>query len=103
MSVAEADFFVGVLVVVGGIGGTFIGGLAGDLMRKHLKQPYFAVSTITQAVATVVVIILLAIDMPVGAASALFFIAIFFAWAYSGELQTIPYLIFKRPYQRDSK
>lgn len=85
MSVSEADFFVGALVVVGGIGGTFIGGVSGDILRRWLKQPYFAVSTITQVVACVLVVILLGIDMPMGVASALFFVAIFFAWAYSGN------------------
>jgi MFS transporter, Spinster family, sphingosine-1-phosphate transporter len=51
MSVQGAGTLVGLSAVVGGFGGTIIGGLLGDRLRGQTRHPYLALSAVSMGVA----------------------------------------------------
>ncbi len=53
MALDEAGLVVGGATVVGGLGGTILGGWLGDRMKGLTRQPYLAVSGATMAIAVV--------------------------------------------------
>jgi len=51
VTLAEADYVLGVVTVVAGIGGTFLGGYLADLLAKRIRQAYLYVSGISMLAA----------------------------------------------------
>lgn len=52
MDLAEAGTLVGGATVVGGLGGTVLGGFLGDWLKGKTRQPYLALSGITMVIAS---------------------------------------------------
>lgn len=88
MSLAEAGGVVGTATVIGGLGGTVVGGYVGDYLKKYTKNAYFALSSVSMFLASLAgVAALIATDKPL----IIFWItaAQFFLWCYNGPINTI--------------
>jgi predicted MFS family arabinose efflux permease len=87
-AVGEAGSLVGTLTVVGGLGGTAIGGWLGDRLRGRTRQPYLALSALSMVPAAVFAG--LAMVAPKGwPVAACMLLAQFFLWFYNGPINTI--------------
>ena len=88
MGFAEAGNVVGPATVVGGLGGTLVGGLLGDWLRKKTRQPYLALSSVSLIPATGFAIAALVVESkPLIFATIL--LAQFFLWFYNGPINTV--------------
>lgn len=86
--VAEAGSLVGTLTVVGGLGGTALGGWLADRLRHRTRQPYLALSALSMVPAAVFAA--LAMVAPKGLpVAACMLLAQFFLWFYNGPINTI--------------
>lgn len=88
IDIAEAGTIVGAATVVGGIVGTLFGGWWGDFMRMKTRQPYFAVSSLSTAIATIGAIICLLLR-PLWSVTLLLILLQFFLWCFSGPVNAI--------------
>lgn len=87
-SLAAADGLLGQTVVVGGLGGTLLGGLAGDWLKGKTRNPYLLVSGGSMALATSFALVALqAQDKFLIGASIL--LAQVFMWFYNGPINAI--------------
>lgn len=88
MSLAEAGSAIGTVTVIGGLGGTIVGGLLGDVLKKHTKNGYLALSGLSMVPATVLAALALVVQdatttvVLVGAAQ-------FFLWFYNGPVNAL--------------
>ena len=88
MGLAESGGLMGPATVLGGLGGTLIGGLLADWMRKKTRNPYFALSALSMIPATLfAVAALLARDRT--AIFVCILLAQFFLWFYNGPINAI--------------
>ncbi|HEY7088782.1 MAG TPA: MFS transporter [Tepidisphaeraceae bacterium] len=88
LSMEASGFYVGLAGVVGGLVGTFAGGMLADFLRRWTRQPYFALCGWSMVIATIFAI--LALRLPgATAAVTMLFITQLFVWAYSGPINAI--------------
>ncbi|HEX4622778.1 MAG TPA: MFS transporter, partial [Myxococcaceae bacterium] len=87
-SLPAAGALVGQTAVVGGLGGTFVGGLLGDWLRGKTRQPYLALCGLSMVVATGCAVLALSArsHFMIGAA---LLVAQFFFWFYNGPINAI--------------
>jgi len=88
MGIGEAGSLIGISAVVGGLGGTIAGGWLGDRLRGWTRQPYFALSAWSMAIATVLASLALVAEARWAIAS-LMVSAQFFLWFYNGPVNAI--------------
>ncbi len=88
MSVAAAGDVMGPATVLGGLGGTLIGGLMGDWIRRWTRNPYFALSALSMIPSTLFAIAALLVK---GWTTifACILLAQFFLWFYNGPVNAI--------------
>lgn len=87
MSLEDAGAEVGRITAVAGLFGTAAGGFLADRLRAYTRQPYFALSAVSMAVATVAAGIALRSDRD--SVVLWLFIAQFFLWFYNAPVNTI--------------
>jgi sugar phosphate permease len=87
-TIPAAAGVVGQTAVVGGLGGTFVGGLVGDWFRGKTRQPYMAVCGLSMALATGFAVLALRVQGHVAIGVALL-VAQFFFWFYNGPINAI--------------
>lgn len=87
-STAEAASIVGTTAVIGGLGGTLLGGFGADWLRGKIRQPYLGMSALSMVPAT-----LLAIAAFFVTSSAAIFTCLLAAqlclWCYNGPINTM--------------
>jgi len=88
LSIDEAGGLVGTCTVVGGLGGTVLGGLLADRLKNHTRQPYLAVSAISMIPATIFATLALVLEGRF-AFTACIFLAQFFLWFYNGPVNAL--------------
>jgi predicted MFS family arabinose efflux permease len=88
MSLKESGYYVGLSVIVGGLGGTLAGGLLGDALKRWTRQPYLALSGWSMALATVFGLLALRLTSPT-LVIVMLFLAQFFLWCYNGPVNAI--------------
>ncbi len=87
MDLEKAGSLVGTVTVVGGLGGTLVGGFLGDKLVGKTKNPYLALAGLSMIPAAVLAALALAAPTPtlsvvgIGASQ-------FFLWFYSGPINT---------------
>jgi MFS transporter, Spinster family, sphingosine-1-phosphate transporter len=88
MSLALSDRYVGLSIVVGGLGGTFVGGLLGDKLKGWTRQPYLALSGWSMALATICALLTLRLTNST-LVVVMLFAAQFFLWCYNGPINAV--------------
>ena len=88
MSIRQSDHYVGLSIVVGGLGGTFVGGLLGDKLKRWTRQPYLALSGWSMALATICGLLALQLTDNTSVVIMLF-AAQFFLWFYNGPINAL--------------
>jgi MFS family permease len=88
MSMEVSGRYVGLSAVVGGLGGTLVGGLLGDSVKRWTRQPYLALSGWSMVLATVFSLLTLTLADPTLVIVTLF-LAQFFLWFYNGPINAI--------------
>lgn len=87
-TIAEAGSVVGTMTVVGGLGGTIIGGIVADRLRGKTRHPYLATSALSIfPAAGFAALAMVVTDKQAIAACIL--LAQFFLWFYNGPVNTI--------------
>ena len=87
-ALAKAGGLVGTVTVVGGLGGTLLGGFLADRWASWMRNPYIGTSAITMAPAAVLAA--LALYVPnVNVAVALIGLAQVCMWCYNGPINTV--------------
>lgn len=87
-TIAEAGSVVGTMTVIGGLGGTIIGGIVADKLRGKTRHPYLATSALSIfPAAGFAALAMVVTDKQAIAACILF--AQFFLWFYNGPVNTI--------------
>jgi sugar phosphate permease len=92
MSVENAGFVNGMIVVVGGLSGAVIGGLVTDWVHDHVtrRHPYFLVASVTTLITAVLATIALyCCEGILGLAMVLLGFATFFGWFYCGPINSL--------------
>lgn len=88
MSPSEAGTTVGGVTLLGGLVGTAVGGLLGDVLRKHTRQPYLALSGLSMIPATLFAGLSLVAPDPKTVVGCIF-LAQFFLWFYNGPINAM--------------
>lgn len=88
MSIEVSGRCVGMSTVVGGLGGTLIGGLLGDRLKRWTRQPYLALSGWSMVLATIFGLLALRLTDPT-LVVVMLFLAQFFLWFYNGPINAI--------------
>ncbi|MHC1769618.1 MAG: spinster family MFS transporter [Verrucomicrobiia bacterium] len=88
MSVEISGWYVGMSAVIGGLGGTLMGGLMGDVLKRWTRHPYLCLAGSSMALATVFGVLALRLSDPL-VVVAMLFIAQFFLWFYNGPINAI--------------
>ncbi|MBI5494195.1 MAG: MFS transporter [Deltaproteobacteria bacterium] len=88
MSVDEAGSITGTATVVGGLGGTLVGGLLADRVRARTRNPYLAVSGLSIVAATVLAAIGLQVEGK-WAIAGFILLTQFFMWFYNGPVNSV--------------
>lgn len=88
MDLAEAGSLVGTVTVVGGLAGTACGGLLADVLRRHTRQPYLALSGLSMLPAAGFAALALVVEGK-AAVAACILAAQFFLWFYNGPINAI--------------
>lgn len=89
MAMDEAGFLVGVVTVVGGLGGTVLGGLVADRARRVTRQPYLAVSGLAMIPAVVLAVIAIYVVRSPMAILGCILAAQVFLWAYNAPVNAL--------------
>lgn len=84
----EAGTLVGATVVVGGLGGTIVGGLLGDKLQGKTRQPYLALSAWSMVPAALFAYLAIVLHGTV-AIGACIFLCQFFLWFYNGPANAL--------------
>lgn len=87
-ALAKAGGLVGMVTIVGGLGGTMLGGWLADRWATRLKNPYLATSAITMAPAAVLAVLALNVES-VNVSIALIGAAQVCMWCYNGPINTV--------------
>jgi MFS family permease len=88
MSMEVSGRYVGASAVIGGLGGTLVGGLLGDRLKRWTRQPYLALSGWSMVLATFFGLLALRLTNTT-LAIVMLFIAQFFLWFYNGPINAI--------------
>lgn len=88
MGIDDAGLLIGEAVVVGGLGGTLVGGFLGDRLRGRTRQPYLALSALSMAASTLLTIGVLVAEGE-RTITALMISAQFFMWFYNAPVNAI--------------
>lgn len=88
MSVEISGRYVGMSAVIGGLGGTLMGGLMGDVLKRWTRHPYLCLAGSSMALATIFGVLALRLSNPM-VVVAMLFIAQFFLWFYNGPINAI--------------
>jgi MFS family permease len=88
LDLAEAGSLVGTGTVIGGLGGTLVGGLLADKLQGRTKNPYFALSCLTMAGATVAVVLGLQVESKAALGAAIV-VSQFLLWCYNGPINAV--------------
>jgi MFS transporter, Spinster family, sphingosine-1-phosphate transporter len=88
MSMESSGWYVGLSVVVGGLGGTLAGGFLADFLKRWTRQPYLALSGWSMGLATICGTAALELTNPT-AIIVMLFLAQFFMWCYNGPVNAI--------------
>jgi MFS transporter, Spinster family, sphingosine-1-phosphate transporter len=83
----HANFVFGVISAIAGVTATLLGGIAGDLLRRHMSGAYFIVSGVGILISCPFVLLML--RMPFPAAWGALFCAVFFLFFNTGPSNTI--------------
>ncbi len=88
ISLADADLLVGATGALGGLIGTFAGGFLADRLRRHTRQPYFALSGVSMALATAFAIVALLVHgyWPIAGT---ILVAQILLWFYNGPINAL--------------
>ena len=86
-SLERAGSLVGTVTILGGLGGTLIGGLLADRMTKLTKNPYLALSSLSMIPATVFAALAFIVN-GLYSSIACVGLAQFFLWFYNGPINT---------------
>jgi len=88
LSLPRADFLIGLLTVIAGIGGTFLGGYLADKLAPRLRQAYLYVSGVSMLAAIPAAWLAFTATTPAGYISA-FFAAEFLAFFSTGPINVV--------------
>lgn len=88
MDIGEAGSLVGTITVIGGLGGTAVGGLLADRVAKRTRQPYLAVSAVSMLLATGFATLTLVVPGKAAVAGCML-AAQFFLWFYNGPINAL--------------
>ena len=88
MTIAGAGTLVGASAVVGGFGGTIIGGRLGDRLRGRTRHPYLALSALSMGVAALMATLAVAAHGKVAVAACVV-AAQFFLWFYNAPINAV--------------
>jgi MFS transporter, Spinster family, sphingosine-1-phosphate transporter len=88
ISIELSGRYVGLSAAAGGLGGTLVGGLVGEALKRWTRQPYLALSGWSMALATLFGFLALRLTNPT-LAIVMLFIAQFFLWFYNGPINAI--------------
>lgn len=89
MALDQACFLVGVVTVVGGLGGTVVGGLVADRAKRYTRQAYLAVSGLALIPAVVLTFVALYVAASPAVILGCILVAQFFLWAYNAPVNAI--------------
>jgi predicted MFS family arabinose efflux permease len=84
----SAGTLVGITTVVGGLGGTAMGGLLADRLRGRTRHPYLALSALSLVPATLFAVVAIRVEGKAAIATCIL-LAQFFLWFYNGPINTI--------------
>jgi MFS transporter, Spinster family, sphingosine-1-phosphate transporter len=89
MKMDEAGFLVGVVTVVGGLGGTILGGFVADKVKRYTRQGYLAVSGVAMIPAVLLAIVAIyVVRAPMAILGCILFAQIFL-WAYNAPVNAL--------------
>lgn len=88
LSLARADLLIGLITVLAGIGGTFIGGYLADLLAPRVKQAYLYVSGLSMLAAVPAAWLAFTAVSPAGYTSALL-VAEFLVFLSTGPINVV--------------
>jgi len=88
MSLEISGRYVGMSAALGGLGGTLIGGLVGDALKRWTHQPYLALSGWSMTLATVFGLLALRLT-DTTLVIVMLFAAQFFLWFYNGPINAM--------------
>jgi MFS family permease len=89
MQMGEAGFLVGVVTVVGGLGGTILGGIIADKVKRYTRQGYLAVSGLAMIPAVLLAIVAIyVVRAPMAILGCILFAQIFL-WAYNAPVNAL--------------
>jgi len=88
MAMDEAGTITGVATVIGGLGGTIVGGLLGDKLRGKTRHPYLALSGLSMALAAGLSILGILAEGKWAIAVFILFTQ-FFMWFYNGPINSV--------------
>jgi hypothetical protein len=80
---------VGVVTVVGGLGGTELGGLVADRAKSITRQPYLAVSGLAMIPAVILAVVAIYVVKTPFAILACILVAQIFLWAYNAPVNAL--------------
>lgn len=89
MALDEAGGLVGAVTVIGGLGGTVVGGLVADRAKRHTRQAYLAVSGLALIPAVVLTVVALYVASTPAVILGCILVAQFFLWAYNAPVNAI--------------
>ncbi len=88
MDVGRAGMVVGGTAVLGGLGGTILGGILADRIQQRTRQPYLAVASSSMALAVLFTAASLLLRNEAAVIACIFF-AQFFMWFYNGPINAL--------------
>ena len=88
MTLDEANAIIGAATVVGGLGGTILGGILADRLRGRTRHPYLGLSALSMIAATGFAAAALLAEGK-AAIGACILLAQFFLWFYSGPINAL--------------
>lgn len=88
MELGAAGSMVGTVTVIGGLGGTIIGGLLADRLEGKTRQHYLALSTVSMVPAAILAALSFIVPSTTAAIACIGF-AQFFMWCYNGPINTV--------------
>lgn len=89
MKMDEAGYLVGLVTVVGGLGGTIIGGAVADRVRNITRQGYLAVSGLAMIPATLLCVVAIYVVRTPMAILGCVLVAQLFLWAYNAPVNAM--------------
>lgn len=89
MTMDEAGYLVGLVTIVGGLGGTILGGLVADQVKKITRQGYLAVSGLAMIPAIILAVVAIyVVRTPMAILGCILFAQVFL-WAYNAPVNAL--------------